>query len=193
MSNNKRLKYTADYCRKNDIVVVCNTFEEYQEIKKIDNWSGTSLDREVVERNLPSYFFENSVDMGWGSCSSRCFKDHKGSCTAEEFIKDNEMIPEKWRIKITKENYTFLDRYLHSNSHKYTEYKKETWTTKISGNDYKTWWFYSEEVDISKGHSMMDILPEFTEITFDQLLKITNQTNLTEFPKELIQLLEQIK
>lgn len=193
MSNNKQLKYTADYCRKNDIVVVCNTFEEYQEIKKIDNWSGTNLNREVVERNLPCYFYENSVDTGWNSCSSRCFKDHKGSCTAEEFIKDNEMIPEKWRIKVTEENYTFLDRYLHSNSHKYTEYKKETWTTKISGNDYKTWWFYSEEVDISKGHSMMDILPEFTEITFDQFLKITNQTNLTEFPKELIQLLEQIK
>lgn len=183
------MKYTADYVRRNSVEIVVQSDEEFSKIKAImgePTWSHTNYPISLTYNY--GGFYDNFC---WNGASGNFSCSIK--ITAEEFIKDNEMIPEKWRIKVTEENYTFLDRYLHSNSHKYTEYKKETWTTKISGNDYKTWWFYSEEVDISKGHSMMDILPEFTEITFDQFLKITNQTNLTEFPKELIQLLEQIK
>lgn len=83
------MKYTVEYCKSHDIVVICDTYEEYRNIKKFDNWSGISINEEIFKKNAPCYFFENSGDNGWDSCASRCFKDHGGSIHASIFIIDN--------------------------------------------------------------------------------------------------------
>lgn len=183
------IKYTKEYCKTNDIVVVCDNIEEFIKIREIEpNFPNPSISK------LEQYFLKGACyfyDRGWDEVFYSGFAYHKGSCTAEQFIKDNEMLPEKWMIKITEENYTFLDKYLHSNSHKYSHYNKDKWTTSRAWEDNQ--YFYCEEVTRAKGHSTSDILPGYEEITFEQFLEITGQTNLAEFPKELIQLLKQIK
>lgn len=102
------IKYTASYCKSHDIVVVCNTYDEYQQIKKIDNWSGTNIDEAVFNQNIPCYFFTNNHDNGWDSCSSRCFNGHRGNCTAIEFLRDNQI--EKWCSDCPKELITILKK-----------------------------------------------------------------------------------
>lgn len=101
------------------------------------------------------------------------------------------MINEKWRIKITEENYKFLDFYLHFNSLKCSRYNKAKWTTSRAWENNQ--YFYCEEVTSAKGHSTQDILPGYAEITFEEFLTITNQHSPCECPKELTALLQELQ
>lgn len=186
MSNNNRLKYTAEYVRENSVEIVVQSDEEFSKIKAImgkPTWSHTNYPIALTYNYGGIY-----ANFCWHSCSGHL------SCsitiTAEQFIKDNETMPEKWMIKLTEHNWEFLEKYLHTNSHKYSQYEK-TWTCSEAWkhNNY----FYCEEVTIAKGHSTQDILPGYAEITFEEFLTITNQHSPCECPKELTALLQELQ
>lgn len=184
------IKYTKEYCKTNDIVVVCDNIEEFIKIREIEpNFPNPSISK------LEQYFLKGACyfyDRGWDEVFYSGFAYHKGSCTAEQFIKDNIILPKKWMIKITEENHTFLDRYLETNSEKYPDYSSNWSTANTYSMEDGPYYFYSEQ-PLFKAHSSTSKYNGFTEITFEEFLEITGQTNLIEFPKELIQLLKQIK
>lgn len=181
------IKYTASYCKSHDIVVVCNTYEEYQQIKKINSWSGTNLDEKIFNQNTPCYFYTNNHDNGWDSCSSRCFNDHGGNCTALEFLRDNQM--EKWCIKITEENCKALNDYLYHHRTEYKDWQKD-WKVKL--DPIKDYYFHS--IQPSSGvHTSYSPYKDFTEITYEDFLNLNDFGITSDCPKELTTILKKLK
>lgn len=95
----------------------------------------------------------------------------------EEFDFEEEFIlPEKWWLKVTKDNLKILNEYLKENPHKYTHYKDSWEVTYYEGE--RSIYFYSEG---TSSHSSYEIKIGFEEITTEQFLEHVVNKNKMKF------------
>lgn len=78
------------------------------------------------------------------------------------------VLPEKWYLNITKQEYcSDLNKFLHNNCKHYNDYRK-SWTT-YSGLD--SYFHYPQHKEHNNCHSSWKICKDYKEITFEQFKK----------------------
>jgi len=107
-----------------------------------------------------------SKDMDFKNKTRLYFRSHKNQRIRfkDYFAKEIFMLPEKWCIEVTQDNYKELNVYLHRNWKKYDGYK-DNWETNIDCR-----YFYSKSVQ--KGfHSDYNLFQGYQLITTEQFRK----------------------
>lgn len=76
--------YTAQYCRENDVVVICNNVEEYHQVITYGDFP-----KNLSTERFPIYVYES----GWDTIRSPMFNGHSRGVLAPIFLNDNSETP----------------------------------------------------------------------------------------------------